>query len=162
MMPKRSEIAAQRRRSQERRHDMPATPRPRARHARAATATQVRAWQDDPDSGLLPISAAVPILGADPLAVNIDGPSIAAGSYQTGTDDFRYWTAAEALTRAAAFWATILPRGTSWEPGRELVATLDAGEDLNAYYNRKGLSFFHKRVGRRTVHSGESPDVVCH
>jgi hypothetical protein len=40
---------------------------------------------------------------------------------------------------------------------------LDEGEDLNAFYDRRALNFFHgPGVGGRTVFSGESPDVVCH
>ena len=40
---------------------------------------------------------------------------------------------------------------------------LDAGEDLNAFYDRKALNFFHgPGAGGRTVYSGESPDIVCH
>jgi hypothetical protein len=37
----------------------------------------------------------------------------------------------------------------------------DEGVDLNAYYDRNGLHFFHGSA-RATVYSGESPDVVCH
>ncbi len=39
---------------------------------------------------------------------------------------------------------------------------LDEGEDLNAYYDRRALNFFHGFAGGGTVYSGESPDVVCH
>src|SRR5207237_4145036 len=67
-----------------------------------------------------------------------------------------------ALRRGADFWGALLPRSTRWQPGRTLRVTLDAGVDLNAYYDRRGLSFFHDTVGRTMVYSGESPDVVCH
>jgi hypothetical protein len=39
---------------------------------------------------------------------------------------------------------------------------LDGGEDLNAYYDRKALNFFHGPGPGGVVYSGESPDVVCH
>src|SRR6516225_7885086 len=39
---------------------------------------------------------------------------------------------------------------------------LDFGVDLNAFYDRQGLKFFHGSAAGRTVFSGESPDVVCH
>ena len=39
---------------------------------------------------------------------------------------------------------------------------LDQGVDLNAYYDRHALNFFHDTVGGRTVFSDESPDIVCH
>jgi hypothetical protein len=124
--------------------------------------SSIRTWQDDPDSGLPVIEEPVPTLQQGPLAVDIAGPKIPAGKYRTHTQDFRFWTAAEALRRASTFWSTVVPSGTSWEPGPTLVANLDAGEELNAYYDRKGLSFFHKRIGQRMVYSGESPDVVTH
>jgi len=97
--------------------------------------------------------------------------------YPLGTDGFRYWTAAEALRRAAAFWTSV--GATGWHPdvGASIPVRLDDGVDLNAYYARndfpaedvkQGLSFFHDTVrdvvtGRQlTVFSGESPDVVAH
>ncbi|PYN33122.1 MAG: hypothetical protein DMD98_13105 [Candidatus Rokuibacteriota bacterium] len=122
----------------------------------------VRAWEDDPKSGGKPITRTGPQLGTAPLALAITGPAVPAKLYAPGTRGFRYWTAAEALRRAADFWGALLPRGTSWQPGRTLRVTLDAGVDLNAYYDRRGLSFFHDTVGKTTVYSGESPDVVCH
>ena len=122
----------------------------------------VRAWEDDPKSGGKPITRTGPQLGTAPLALAITEPAVPAKLYAPGTRGFRYWTAAEALRRAADFWGTLLPRGTSWQPGRTLRVTLDAGVDLNAYYDRRGLSFFHDTVGKTTVYSGESPDVVCH
>jgi hypothetical protein len=75
--------------------------------------------------------------------------------------EFRYWTAAEALRRGADFWGALLP-GLSWEVGSILPVDLDFGTDLNAFYDRVGLKFFHGSAAGRTVFSGESPDVVCH
>lgn len=43
-----------------------------------------------------------------------------------------------------------------------LGVLLDEGEDLNAYYDRKALNFFHGPGAHGTVYSGESPDVACH
>jgi hypothetical protein len=43
-----------------------------------------------------------------------------------------------------------------------LPVDLDFGIDLNAFYDREGLKFFHGLAAGRTVFSGESPDVVCH
>jgi hypothetical protein len=39
---------------------------------------------------------------------------------------------------------------------------LDEGADLNAYYDRNALNFFHGPLPGGTCYSGESPDVVCH
>lgn len=127
---------------------------------------EVRAWEEDPgqpDSGLNPVQAKVPALGTGALAVVIAGRAPAPGLHPPGTADFRYWVAAEALRRGADLWSAAAP-GLSWyrTVGRALQTTLDRGEDLNAYYDRRGLSFFHGRAGGKTVYSGESPDIVCH
>jgi len=65
------------------------------------------------------------------------------------------------LRRGADFWGALLP-GQSWEVGSMLPVDLDFGDDLNAFYDRVGLKFFHGTAAGRTVFSGESPDVVCH
>jgi hypothetical protein len=40
---------------------------------------------------------------------------------------------------------------------------LDKGEDLNAFYDRNALNFFHgPGANGELVFSGESPDVACH
>ncbi|HYM49938.1 MAG TPA: hypothetical protein VET65_05120 [Candidatus Limnocylindrales bacterium] len=130
----------------------------------SAPEVDVRAWQDDPGSGLDPIERPAPNLAARPLPLTIDWRDRApqAAEYRVATRAFRYWTAAEALRRAADFWAGIVPAGTRWWPGETLSVGLDDGVDLNANYDRSGLHFFHERVGDDTVYSGESPDVVCH
>ena len=38
----------------------------------------------------------------------------------------------------------------------------DAGDDLNAFYDRASLQFFSHSFGGDTVHSAESVDVVTH
>ena len=126
-----------------------------------AGGNSVAAWQDDPMG--LPVQARpVPTLGTPPLAFKIKDAPIAPGTYLKGTPGFRYWTAAEALRRGGDFWAPLL--GVSrWEPGAVLPVGLDEGDDLNAFYDRKHLAFFHHHVDDdTTVYSGESPDVVCH
>jgi hypothetical protein len=112
----------------------------------------------------LPIARPTPDLAATALAVNITGTAPRPQRYNPGTPEFRYWTAAEALRRVADFWSPLLPAATSWHStvGTRLRVRLDAGVDLNAYYDRAGLEFFHDSAGRLIVYSGESPDVVCH
>ena len=70
----------------------------------------------------------------------------------------------EALARGINFWTPLLPIGTRWSTVNPMHVTLDAGEDLNAFYSRdnSGLFFFHKTVKNRTFFSADSPDVVCH
>ena len=133
---------------------------------RPTPVSEMRAWEDDPgppDSGLTPVAAPIPALGSGPLPVSIAGPVVAPAAYQPGTAEFRYWAAAEALRRGADLWSSASP-ALIWYPtvGLTLESTLDHGEDLNAYYDRRGLWFFHGRAGNGVVYSGESPDIVCH
>lgn len=134
---------------------------------------EILAWENDPfaqsrpsdpPSFATPIARSTPDLQASALGISITGPRPTPQRYNPGTGEFRYWTAAEALRRTADFWAPLLPAGTKWHStvGSRLRVTLDAGEDLNAYYDRHGLDFFHGSAGRTIIYSGESPDVVCH
>jgi hypothetical protein len=128
----------------------------------------INVFEEDPGVGAQPsgsrtIQQAVPTLASPPLPIRITNPAHApaAGIHPVGTAGFRYWNAASALRRAADFWGGLLP-GVSWQVGSTLPVDLDNGDDLNAYYDRIGLKFFHGNAGRITVYSGESPDVVCH
>src|SRR5207244_12018691 len=71
----------------------------------------------------------------------------------------------EALHRAGRLWRALAPEFTLWQGGREeLRAWPDAGQGLNAYYDRVGLRFFHDRDDalRSDVYACESVDVACH
>jgi hypothetical protein len=135
---------------------------------RAQPGGVINAWEDDPAAGNQPSGGQVtqrpiPVLRDQPLPIRIVHPARApeAKPHAPGTAEFRYWTAAEALRRGADFWGALLP-GLSWEVGAILPVDLDFGVDLNAFYDRVGLKFFHGTAAGRTVFSGESPDVVCH
>src|SRR5260370_14525398 len=84
-----------------------------------------------------------------------------AKPHPPGTAEFRYWTAAEALRRGADFWGALLP-GISWEVGSILPVDLDFGADLNAFYDRERLKFFHGPAAGRTVFSAARPTLVHH
>lgn len=151
-----------------------------AKTAKAAKAkATIQTWQTDPMGGLPVLQRPAPPLPGKPLATKIIAPATAppAQIHTQGTANFRYWTAAEALRRAAAFWSAAGVKAWHREVGATLPVRLDDGVDLNAYYARtdfpaedikQGLSFFHDTVrdaatGRQvTVFSGESPDVVAH
>jgi hypothetical protein len=123
----------------------------------------VRVWEDDPLAGAEPVERSQAKLPKSPLGISIaDIPAPPAKLYQPGTQEFRYWTAADALARAVAFWKSAMPRGTSWQAGKTLPVRLDAGDKLNALYTRGDLRFFHSAVGAVTVYTGESPDVISH
>ncbi|HVU10080.1 MAG TPA: hypothetical protein VHD90_02330 [Phototrophicaceae bacterium] len=129
----------------------------------------VAVWEQDPGSGAQPDGGAllnVPAPHLDqtpyPLATKSKAPAIKV--YKPGTTEFRYWAGSAAARRGADFWGTIVPKGTTWEGdvGDQLTLKFDEGDDLNAFYDRTGLSFFHGTSAGRTVYSGESPDIVCH
>ncbi len=123
----------------------------------------VRVWEDDPHAtGATPIERPVPKLPSGRMKIEIDVAAPAAAIYEPGTAEFRYWVAAEALQRAGSFWAALVPKGTSWQQATPLTVRLDAGDKLNAFYNRHTLTFFHSTVGSTTVYTGESPDVIAH
>jgi hypothetical protein len=133
----------------------------------AASTTTIFGWEDDPGaptSARHPSPRPVPKLASAPLPIRIDGKAPSARQYEPGSAAFRYWVAAEALRRAGDFWGATLPKGTRWHPtnGARLPVRLDQGVDLNAFYDRHGLHFFHDTVRGITVYSGESPDVACH
>jgi hypothetical protein len=128
---------------------------------------------------LPPVQQPAPALPGAPLATRIVDPSRAPlpAVHAIGTPEFRFWTAADALRRCAAFWAASGVRGWHRDIGASLPVRLDDGVDLNAYYARRafpregvrqGLSFFHDTIReaasrrRVVVYSGESPDVVAH
>lgn len=126
-------------------------------------ANNVMVWEDDPASGLGAIEVPTPDLNRPPYALTIDGAAPPPKLYDKGTREFRHWAAAAALSRAAGFWGGLVPAGITWEPGPVLPVILDGGEDLNAFYDRRALNFFHGSDGNgNTVFSGESPDIVCH
>jgi len=133
----------------------------------AAVEVDVATWEDDPGEraeGRQPITVVGPEPGNLPLPIDIAGIAVPPRVYDQGTAEFRYWVAAEAVARGITYWAPLLPAGTAWsvDGGGPLGVILDGGADLNAYYDRKALNFFHYPDDNPTVFSGESPQVVCH
>ena len=129
----------------------------------------ISAWEQDPGMGNSPYGGPVirrppPDVRKPPLPTRIDGDAPRADNYKPGTVGFRYWACADALRRTSDFWGSVLGPNARWNPqvGDVLPVILDEGVDLNAYYDRQALNFFHASVGDRMVYSGESPDIVCH
>jgi hypothetical protein len=134
----------------------------RAQDSDTTRARQISVWEDDPETGVQ-VARPLPDPSKSPLAYDFPAKAPAPGG-KPGTPSFRYWTAAEALRRGADFWATRVPSGR-WQVGASLPVLLDEGTDLNAYYDRQALNFFHgpaPTAPSRIAYSGESPDVVCH
>jgi hypothetical protein len=137
-----------------------------------ATAVTIDAWDNDPGAtgaeaqltANTPAPHPLPDFDPPGFKVGVAGKKPPADTYVVGTDEFRYWALADALARGAGYWSKRVPAGTTWQSdnGTRLIAVPDEGVDLNAFYDRNGLHFFHDTVRGTTVWSGESPDVVCH
>jgi len=116
-------------------------------------------------SGGVIVRRPTPKLGATPLPIVIGNPKSAppAKIYPVGTPEFRYWVTAEAARRGADYWGGLEPK-LAWnsQVGSKLSIDTDAGKDLNAFYDRNNLSFFHFPFDALTIYSAASPDVVCH
>jgi hypothetical protein len=126
---------------------------------------EIQVWEDDPGvppTDRRPVLRPRPRLDGGPLPIEFD--QVEPEHDAMGTLGFRYWTAAEALGRGVKFWAEVMPSGTAWNPavGGRLLVELDKGEDLNAFYTRAGLEFYHDTVDNIICYSGESPDILCH
>jgi hypothetical protein len=129
-----------------------------------SVAGAIHVWEDDPGTGVKVAITARPDPGATPLPFGFPAPA-PEPSDDTSSFAFRYWTAASALRRGADFWAPKVPTG-KWESdvGPVLPVIFDDAqhEELNAFYDRKALNFFHGPSPDGVVFSGASPDVTCH
>jgi Fungalysin metallopeptidase (M36) len=81
----------------------------------------------------------------------------------TQTAGFVFWQCREAALAALEAWEDVSAAPfTSWQPGKKIELRPDEGEDLNAFYDRQSLSFFHFTRDGTTFLSGASTDVVAH
>ena len=136
--------------------------RPAGAKARKA---EVRIYPNDPEStvGLVPATP-LPRAPGEPAFV-IEGRRYAPAPYAPGTLAFQYWQGEIALGRAIRVWEDLFDRDFSaWHHGKPLRVKLRAGRDLNAFYDRKSLQFFHdvNRATKQTVYTAESLDIVAH
>ncbi|SEP91543.1 hypothetical protein SAMN04487983_1002161 [Streptomyces sp. yr375] len=124
-------------------------------------------YEDDPGfppQVNMPVPHPVPHLDTHPFPTAIAGNAPQPDSAGPGTEAFRYWVAADSLSRAGQTWGPLVPTGTQWHPqvGRALTAHLNAGDDLNAFYDRRGVWFFRHTVAGVTVATCESNEIVEH
>ena len=103
----------------------------------------------------------------DRAGITLDGAATAAEVYPLDDGRFVGWQARQAAVLAVEAWEAVLGQPiTSWAKESANPASLrvlpDHGEDMNAYYDRKGVWFFHKFRDGATEFSGASTDVVSH
>lgn len=85
--------------------------------------------------------------------------------YPTTSTDFVAWQAREAAMRALSIFETIAGPLVGWTGSSrkaQLSLRPNDGQDLNAYYDRASVSFFEFPLGKSTIFSGASTDVVSH
>ncbi len=134
-------------------------------------AASITVWQEDPgEPGKPGRTMDVPRptslrSGIWPLAFAQDVPKPDA---TPGSSGMRYWTATDALHRARSLWLEAVTGSPRWQATRQLIVDLEAGHEVNAYYDRGQLSFHLAEViDRETrkkfrIATGESPDIVSH
>lgn len=123
---------------------------------------------NDPAVAELPVRevAALPDRGADVAGFVVDGGDPEA-AYEPGTPGFLRWQSRQAAILAVQGWEEVFgaPFAT-WAAAladpHVLQVKPDAGEDLNAFYDRTSISFFHQQTGDHVTFSGASTDVVAH
>jgi hypothetical protein len=91
-------------------------------------------------------------------------PKASAGKYPEHTPGFQFWQAKLALIGGLRTWRQLdgsyLHRW--YGDQRTLPVQTDAGDDLNAFYDRSSLQFFSHTFDGVTVNSAESVDIVTH
>lgn len=134
-------------------------------------AAPITVWQDDPgEPGKAGRTMEVGRpgslrTGALPLAFVQDVPKPDASP---GSEGMRWWTAAATLHRARAVWLEAVNGTPRWQATKILQVDLEAGSEVNAYYDRGQLSFHVATVmdrdarTRHRIATGESPDIVAH
>ncbi len=92
----------------------------------------------------------------------LDG-RIAEGVAPPFSPQFLFWQAREAGLATLDAWESSAGAHKRWQGNRKSLPLFhDAGEDLNAFYDRMSFSFFHMEVSGETFFSGASTDVVSH
>lgn len=91
-------------------------------------------------------------------------PTAVPGKYDPHTPEFQFWQAKLALIAGLRTWKVMdgafLHRWFGDQ--KQLSVWTDAGDDLNAFYDRASLQFFSHTYDGVTVNSAESVDVVTH
>ena len=83
------------------------------------------------------------------------------------SEEFLVWQCREAVMRALAVWEKIAGPLEHWQGSthrKKLKVNIDEGSDLNAYYDRKSLGYYHFRskTTKALRRFAASTDVVSH
>lgn len=124
----------------------------------------ITVWEKDPALAGRFTTVPMPDVAKLPLAFHFIPAALPHNDDPT-TAEFRYWTAAATVRRAADFWAASSQPPVRWRRGQVLDVYVDRGEALQSEYDGQSLSFYHGSPAGYpaiVVYSGESPDLLCH
>ena len=98
------------------------------------------------------------------IAIHDVQPPANPGIFEQFTSDFDFWQVQIGLIAGLKTWKELDGRYLNrWFGGQKVLPVLtNAGDDLNAFYDRRSLQFFGHTFDGVTVHSAESTDVVTH
>jgi len=126
---------------------------------------RIRVYRNDPAGRGERLVASDPPLFVEEgaWAFRVEGRTPDPKPYPPDTGEFLHWQLASALERGKRLWQGLRPGGR-WVSGEVLPAVPVAGDDLNAYYDRRALRFFRTRDARtgELVQSGDSVDIAAH
>src|SRR4051812_7609238 len=92
--------------------------------------------------------------------------STAEGVFAPGTPQHLFWQCREAALLAVEVRESLNCPLTRWstlaDNPKKLVLVHDGGDQLNAFYDRESLAFFHHSTAGHGTFSGASTDVVSH
>ena len=97
--------------------------------------------------------------------LSFPSPAPVEAPAKPGTPAFLFWQCREAVLAALEMWEQLDAPVKKWAKipaTKTLKVKVNAGKDLNAYYDRKALLFYHFPVGSKTLFTGESTDAVSH
>ncbi len=123
----------------------------------------VNVFANDPNAQGLPLEQVAPPTGKSPFAV--PGWTGAGGLFNPGTPEFEAGELFVVLTNTFSAWSDFFGGDFGWQPGfTQLPIVPRAGQDFNAYYDRKGLKFFFNTdpKTKQIIYASESSDVVAH
>jgi hypothetical protein len=83
--------------------------------------------------------------------------------YPLDSAEFRFWQCREAALATLETWAALAPPPTLWQNGQRLLPLQhDAGQGLNAHYDRTAVAFLALETDARKTYPAASTDAVAH